>query len=124
MWGVKGQVCCIHTVSVQAVQLGCGFTEVLHPALLAQKQPLARKGGCAPAGDGAEGQPGGDLEQGPGFQIPTSPSIAKKRINALGQYSALIYSPTVQQTSRDIATEVPPNLYYVDQSRLSAALIA
>lgn len=35
------------------MQLGCGFMEVLHPAWLAWKQSLTKKGGCAPAGRGS-----------------------------------------------------------------------
>ena len=72
-------------------------------------------------GDGAEGYPRVDLEEGPGFQILASPSITKKRRNAVGEYNSLIDSPKIQQTFRDVVTEVPPKLYNVNQSRLSAA---
>lgn len=85
---------------------------------------LQGKEGVLQLGGEAEGYPRGDLEQGPGFQISASPSVTKNRRNALGEYNSSIYSPKIQQMSRDIVTEVPPILYNVNQSRLSAAWVA
>lgn len=72
-------------------------------------------------GDRAEGYPRGDLEQGSGFQISASQQYQKERRNALEEYNSLIYSPKIQQTSRDVVTEMPLKLYNANQSQLSAA---